>query len=371
MNRWRIGVAAVLVAVLLLCGLPVAVVLTDDAPAAACTAADRSSAPAVTGDAAVSAVGRWNAEQVSNGAQIVAVGRDLGVPARGWVIAVATAMVESSLRNLRGGDRDSLGLFQQRPSQGWGTPAQILDPVYASTKFYDKLRRLDGWEAMPLTVAAQRVQVSAFPDKYGQYEHDAEQVVAAVAGVATITDLPGASLAVCPDGPASVAASGWTAPLRAAVGSGYGPRSGRLHAGVDLSVDRNTVIRAASAGRVLWAGCDPSTGNCDVDGSPSTKGCGWYVDLVHADGYGTRYCHMVRRPDVAEGDTVQAGQQLGLVGTSGHSSGPHLHFQTHQGVCAGSRCDLDNSNSTDPVSFMRQRGAALGEGGEAQAADGR
>ncbi|MBM0201971.1 M23 family metallopeptidase [Micromonospora sp. STR1s_5] len=370
MNRSRIGVGVAIVAALLLCVLPVAVVITDDAPAGACTAT-APSASALTGDAAVSAVGRWNAEQVGNGAQIVAVGRNLGVPARGWVIAVATAMLESSLRNLRAGDRDSLGLFQQRPSQGWGTPAQILDPVYASTKFYDKLRRLDGWEAMPLTVAAQRVQVSAFPDKYGEYEHDAEQVVAAVAGVATIADLPGASLAICLGGPATVAASGWTVPLRAAVGSDYGPRDGKFHAGVDLSVPRNTVIYAASAGRVLWAGCDPSTGNCDVDGSPSTKGCGWYVDLVHADGYGTRYCHMIRRPDVTEGDTVQAGQQLGLVGTSGHSSGPHLHFQTHQGVCAGSRCDLDTSNSTNPVPFMRERGAALGEGGDARAADGR
>ncbi|MEV4830632.1 M23 family metallopeptidase [Micromonospora sp. NPDC049257] len=348
-----------LIAVLLLCGLPVTVVLTDEAPAAACTATGPSQAPA----ARIAVVGRWNAEQVGNAAQIVAVGRQRGVPARGWVIAVATAMVESSLRNLRGGDRDSLGLFQQRPSQGWGTPTQILDPAYASGKFYDKLQRIDGWETLPLSVAAQRVQVSAFPDRYGQYENDAEQVVAAVAGVATIAELPGASLATCPNGSVTVAPSGWTVPVRAAVGSGYGPRAGRLHAGVDLSVPRNTVIRAASTGKVVWSGCDPSTGNCDIDGSPSTRGCGWYVDLVHAAGHGTRYCHMVRRPDVGEGDTVQAGQQIGLVGTSGHSSGPHLHFQTHEGVCAGSRCDLGNANSVDPVPFMRQRGAALGERG--------
>ncbi|MFF3867061.1 M23 family metallopeptidase [Micromonospora sp. NPDC001898] len=359
MNRARIGLGVALIAVLLMCALPMTVVLTDATPAAACTATGPSRAPT----SEVGAVGRWNAEQVGNAAQIVAVGRQRGVPARGWVIAVATAMVESSLRNLRGGDRDSLGLFQQRPSQGWGTPAQILDPVYASGKFYDKLLRITGWERLPVTVAAQRVQVSAFPDRYGQYEHDAEQVVAAVTGVTTVAELPGASLATCPGGPVTVAASGWTVPLRAAVGSGYGPRAGRLHAGVDLSVPRNTVIRAASAGQVVWSGCDPSTGNCDVDGSPSTRGCGWYVDLVHAGGYGTRYCHMVRRPDVTEGDTVQAGQQIGLVGTSGHSSGPHLHFQTHEGACAGSRCDLDNSNSVDPVPFMRRRGVALGERG--------
>ncbi|MFI7075536.1 M23 family metallopeptidase [Micromonospora sediminicola] len=361
MKRGQVALGvAVTAALLLLCGLPLTVVLSDDAPAAACTAADPSQQPATGG---VGQVGRWNAEQVGNAAQIVTVGRQRGVPARGWVIAVATAMVESSLRNLRGGDRDSLGLFQQRPSQGWGTPAQILDPVYAASKFYDKLQRINGWESLPLTVAAQRVQVSAFPDKYGEYEHDAEQVVAVVAGVESVADLPGASLARCPGGPVPVGASGWSVPLRAAVGSGYGPRNGKLHAGVDLSVPRNTVIHAASGGQVVWAGCDPSTGNCDIDGSPTTKGCGWYVDLVHAGGYGTRYCHMIRRPDVTEGDTLRAGQRIGLVGTSGHSSGPHLHFQTHQRVCSGSRCDLDSSNSVDPVPFMRQRGAPLGERG--------
>lgn len=355
MSRGRAGLVVAVVAVLLLCGLPVASVITE-APAAACgpTAAQTASSAGARGGA-----GRWTSEQVTNAATIIVVGQQRGIPARGWVIAVATAMVESSLRNLRGGDRDSLGLFQQRPSQGWGTPAQILDPVYATGKFYDKLLRIRGWERLPLTVAAQRVQVSAFPDRYGEYEQDAEQVVVAVAGVDSIGELPGASLASCGSAP-NVAASGWTVPLRAAVGSGYGPRAGRLHAGVDLSVPRNTVIRAASAGEVVWSGCDPSTGNCDIDGSPSTRGCGWYVDLVHAGGYGTRYCHMVRRPDVRDGDTVQAGQPIGLVGTSGHSSGPHLHFETHQAVCGRSRCDLSNANSTDPVPFMHERGAPFG-----------
>ncbi|MFI0796621.1 M23 family metallopeptidase [Micromonospora rubida] len=357
MNGQRLGLGVAVVAALLLCGLPLVVVVTDEGPAGACAATAPSTSPRA---GKVRPVGRWNTEQTGHAATIVAVGRDRGVPARGWVIAVATAMVESGLRNLPGGDRDSLGLFQQRPSQGWGSRAQILDPVYASTRFYEKLERVDGWERLPLTVAAQTVQVSAYPDRYGEFEHDAEQVVAAVAGVTTITNLPGASLARC-DSPASIAASGWTQPLQAEVGSGYGPRAGRLHAGVDLSVPRNTVIRAASAGRVVWAGCDPSTGNCDIDGSPTTSGCGWYVDLIHAGGYGTRYCHLIRRPDVADGDTVQAGQPIGLVGTSGHSSGPHLHFQTHQNACPDGDCDLGNGNSVNPVPFMAARGAELGE----------
>ncbi|NYI03446.1 cell wall-associated NlpC family hydrolase [Allostreptomyces psammosilenae] len=83
---------------------------------------------------------------------------------------MATALQESSLRNLSYGDRDSLGLFQQRPSQGWGTAEQIQDPVYASTKFYEGLLAVDGWESMTLTQAAQAVQRSDFPDAYAKWE---------------------------------------------------------------------------------------------------------------------------------------------------------------------------------------------------------
>jgi hypothetical protein len=83
-------------------------------------------------------------------------------------------MQESRLTNLGNlgsrNDHDSLGLFQQRPSSGWGTPAQITDPVYASTKFYEKLKTIAGWETMPLTEAAQRVQISAYPDAYAKHE---------------------------------------------------------------------------------------------------------------------------------------------------------------------------------------------------------
>ncbi|MEU9061754.1 NlpC/P60 family protein [Streptomyces sp. NPDC048430] len=109
-------------------------------------------------------------EQLPNAKIIVATGAQMGVSARGQVIALATALQESALRNLDGGDRDSLGLFQQRPSQGWGTREQIMDPVYASTKFYKALKSLKNWEGMPVTVAAQKVQKSAFPDAYAKHE---------------------------------------------------------------------------------------------------------------------------------------------------------------------------------------------------------
>lgn len=118
-------------------------------------------------------------DQLANAATIVAVGREMGVPARGWTVAVATAMQESTLRNLDHGDRDSLGLFQQRPSMGWGTPAQVTDPRYAARKFYDGLLKIPGWDRMPVTVAAQAVQRSGFPSAYAKWENTAAQVVAA------------------------------------------------------------------------------------------------------------------------------------------------------------------------------------------------
>src|SRR5205814_10221948 len=129
-------------------------------------------------------VGTWNREAVGNAAIIVGVGARMGVPVRGWIIAVATAIQESSLINLPDlGDEnnaDSLGLFQQRPSQGWGTPAQIMDPAYASTKFYEHLLAVPGWQSMPLTEAAQAVQHSATPGAYAQWEPDATRIVGVV-----------------------------------------------------------------------------------------------------------------------------------------------------------------------------------------------
>ncbi|MEN8654398.1 C40 family peptidase [Streptomyces sp. 21So2-11] len=110
------------------------------------------------------------AEQVPHAQTIVATGISLDVPKKGQIVALATAMQESRLRNLNYGDRDSLGLFQQRPSQGWGTAQQIRDPVYASERFYKALLKVDGWQQMTVTQAAQAVQASGFPDAYAQWE---------------------------------------------------------------------------------------------------------------------------------------------------------------------------------------------------------
>ncbi|MGW3240361.1 C40 family peptidase [Streptomyces olivaceus] len=120
------------------------------------------------------------AEQVPNAATIVATGLSLDVPKKGQIIALATAMQESRLRNLGYGDRDSLGLFQQRPSQGWGSAQQIRDPAYASEQFYQHLLTVDGWQQMTVTQAAQAVQRSGLPDAYAQWEDLATALQSAI-----------------------------------------------------------------------------------------------------------------------------------------------------------------------------------------------
>ncbi|MEV0262707.1 hypothetical protein AB0I49_15345 [Streptomyces sp. NPDC050617] len=121
-------------------------------------------------------------EQAANAATIEAVGSARRLPERAVTIALATAMQESGLRNIKHGDRDSVGLFQQRPSQGWGTARQITDPVYSAGKFYDDLVDVDGYERLPLTVAAQAVQHSAFPEAYEKHAADATLLAAALTG---------------------------------------------------------------------------------------------------------------------------------------------------------------------------------------------
>ena len=119
-------------------------------------------------------------QQWAHAQTIAGVAQERGLPERAVVIALATAMQESTLRNLDHGDRDSLGLFQQRPSQGWGTPAQVQDPVHAAGRFYDSLVEVPGWETMRLTDAAQAVQRSGFPELYQQHEPLALALVAAL-----------------------------------------------------------------------------------------------------------------------------------------------------------------------------------------------
>jgi hypothetical protein len=120
-------------------------------------------------------------EQKANAKAIVDATKKAGMDERAAVISVATSMQESKLENLGhlgdANDHDSLGLFQQRPSSGWGSPEQVTDPQYSTTAFLNGLKAVDGWHDMPLTAAAQKVQVSAYPNAYAQWEKQAADLV--------------------------------------------------------------------------------------------------------------------------------------------------------------------------------------------------
>jgi cell wall-associated NlpC family hydrolase len=218
--------------------------------------------PAARGPAPEGPAG-LTAEQARNAAVIVAVGRRLGVPVRGWVVAVATALQESGLINSgTATNADSLGLFQQRPSQGWGTLAQIMEPAYASAAFYTALHRVPHWQTLPLTVAAQTVQRSAYPDAYADDEPRAAAIVASYTGgvVCDGGDGPsGAGLSLPAgftlpaDTPAAVVvAIGWALAQRgtpyAFGGDCTAPRSGEPAHACDCSSLVMAAYRAGSIG---------------------------------------------------------------------------------------------------------------------------
>jgi murein DD-endopeptidase MepM/ murein hydrolase activator NlpD len=295
-----------------------------------------------------------DAEQLDNARVIITVGQGMQVPPRGWVIAVATALQESGLRNLShlgaDNDHDSLGLFQQRPSQGWGAPEQITDPVHASTVFYERLLQVDNWQQLPLTQAAQQVQRSAFPNAYARHEPRAAEIVAALSGVQC----------------GHISAAGWTLPVGAQIVSGFRTAARPTHDGIDFTDGRGTTVRAAAAGTVTHITCQATLNgapySCDVDGSSEVTGCGWHLDILHTGGALTRYCHLLTHPHVTIGDQVTAGQPIGHVGSSGNSSGPHLHFEIELrrtiAQHPGGVVTIER-RQTDPVAFYAAHGITI------------
>jgi hypothetical protein len=127
-------------------------------------------------------VARLELDQAENASLIAAIGVRRDLPARAVSIALATAFQESKIRNLDYGDRDSVGIFQQRPSQGWGSVAEIQDPVYATETFFDALEQVDGYEDMPIHDAAQAVQRSADGSAYAMHETPARVLASALTG---------------------------------------------------------------------------------------------------------------------------------------------------------------------------------------------
>jgi hypothetical protein len=175
MSRPPIRLSWVLVGALVVAGTLIAIVLTDRQP--------------VRGEYCTADVGATHAQIDMEQARWVtlmsAIAQRRGLPPRATTIAIATAFQESKIHNIDYGDRDSVGLFQQRPSQGWGAREQLMTPTYAINAFYDALVKVPGYEAMHITDAAQRVQLSAFPGAYAQHEDYARALASALRGYST------------------------------------------------------------------------------------------------------------------------------------------------------------------------------------------
>ncbi|MFE2049218.1 heavy metal transporter [Streptomyces sp. NPDC059459] len=249
----------------------------------------------------------FSPEQAVNAATITAVGTARDLPERAVTIALATALQESSLRNIDHGDRDSLGLFQQRPSQGWGTPGEIMDPAYSAGQFYDHLVKVPGYTSLPLTVAAQRVQRSGFPEAYAKHEPDATLLAAALTGrsAATLTceGRPGTSRDKGPDAvraalvrdfgrdvlqpagaeadaPAATPApsepaggtGGRTVTLPVATGAGTGADADPGRRGWQLAHWAVANASSLHIQRVSYAGREWTAGNTDSKWAPATAG---------------------------------------------------------------------------------------------------
>lgn len=224
-------------------------------------------------------------EQANNASTIYNVGKGRGLPDKAMVIALATAMQESTLHNLPGGDRDSAGLFQQRPSAGWGTVAQVTDPVYAAGKFYDALQKIN-YQGMAVTVAAQTVQRSAFPSAYAKWEGMA---TAAEAALARSPGGSGASLATNVGAAVSNTAGAVANVVSQAAGAPISG-SGRAVASTAFSL-----IKRNPPGHILYSlgGDAPYT-----DPDPRKLDCSSFVDWV--------YFHAVGSPIVPGGRSTAA-----------------------------------------------------------------
>ncbi|MFD4557557.1 C40 family peptidase [Streptomyces sp. NPDC058469] len=191
------------------------------------------------------------AEQVPNAKTIQATGVAMNIPTRGQIVALATALQESRLRNLTYGDRDSLGLFQQRPSQGWGTANEILDPVHSATKFYEALEKVSGWQSLSVTQAAQAVQRSGFRDAYAKWEPLATALQQAIAPL-----LPTASGASANASASASADTGSNSPTTAGscTADGDGTDFGTIPAGAvpaDYKIPADAPAKVRTA--IRWA----------------------------------------------------------------------------------------------------------------------
>lgn len=340
-------------------------------------------------------VGSLSPVQMNRAAAIVAVGRQMQLPDRGIVVALATASQESGFKvyandglggdlaadqrgidaslklphDAVGTDHGSLGVFQQQ-WPWWGSMNELMDPAASARKFYEALLKVPGWQSLDVTVAAQRVQRSAFPSAYADDQPLAEKLLDKLNGNVDVDQVaitaPGdnsadpatpnetvmngvyvggtasAAAALCT--PAAVGYGGtWLRPVDGPVTSPYGwrthPVSGvrKFHAGTDFGEACGTPFAAIGAGKVIAAG--------------PASGYGHWIRIDHGNGTVSEYGHMYASGiKVTTGQQVDAGQIIGLVGSDGTSTGCHLHLTIEV-----------NGQTTDPMALLG-KGTAPGAG---------
>jgi hypothetical protein len=256
----------------------------------------------------------------ANAALIVKIGEERNFSPYSIGIAVATAIQESNLENLpylgAKNDHRSLGLFQQQPPW-WGTPEQILDPTYATNKFYDSLQEVYDRDSRPMIDVAIQVQIPDEAVYRKTWPADREDKAMSIVkdnytGDGKVGDN-------CTSSAANT--TGWRLPLNPKVYNVSSPFGWRClfvcknHDGVDMAAAAQTPIFAAHDGEVTFSGVNGSYGN--------------FVRIDHGGGIVTEYGHMIRfEPGVVKGTSVRGGQVIGYVGSTGGSTGNHLHFNT-------------------------------------------
>lgn len=309
-----------------------------------------------------------NRQQLTHAATIIAIGNNtehVGRP--GIKIALMAALTESTLRMLtntgtypesanypndgNGSDHDSLGLFQMRPQSGWGTVAELMDPTYQARAFFGGptgpnypsprgLLDIPGWQQMDPGKAAQAVEVSAYPDRYRNYDPVAETILTALSTNGTEPAGAGGPVALSSRVVFPLPEGTWVA--TSPFGMRVHPITGtyKLHTGADFAAPDGTPILAAADGTVTVAG--------------PANGYGGLIVIEHtidgqkiATAYGHMWPHGIR---AKPGDHVRAGQHIGDVGSAGDSTGSHLHFEVRQGGTDG--------DFIEPAAWLNQHGAA-------------
>jgi murein DD-endopeptidase MepM/ murein hydrolase activator NlpD len=323
-----------------------------------------------------------NNRQLTHAATIIETSTGIdGVTRDALQIALMAALTESTLRQLAntgtypesadypndgdGSDHDSLGLFQMRPQSGWGSVADLMDPTYQARAFFGGpegpnypspkgLLDIPGWESMDKGEAAQAVEVPAYPDRYRNYEPVAETILTTLTtttttgatGATGTTTVAGTVVPVVQKVAAEPSRVMFLLPKGTWVpSSDYGPRvhpitgENSFHTGTDFAAPDGTPILAAADGTVTVAEFSGDYG-------------GLIVIEHHIDGAvaATAYAHMRENGiHVTAGDTVTAGQHIGDVGSSGNSTGPHLHFEVRNGGT--------NGEHTDPAAWLNAHDA--------------